>query len=98
MVEWRCSLDQRGRAGLRVHQQRRNDKRDDQPGCHERRGEVGSSCRLHFPYSVYLDAKQAIRRRAMGRVVGSNAAVLTHDFSQNGNVIKVTLALMKYWS
>ena len=35
MVERRRSLDQRGRAGLRVHQQRRNDGRADKPSRHE---------------------------------------------------------------
>ena len=38
------------------------------------RGEVKRR-RPHFPCPVYLGAKQALGRRAMGRVVGSNAAV-----------------------
>jgi hypothetical protein len=48
MVEWRRSLDQRGRAGLRVHQQRRNDGRADKPSRDERRSEVGPCCRADF--------------------------------------------------
>src|SRR5215471_7132349 len=75
VVEWRRSLDQRGRAGLRVHQQWRNYACADKPCRDERRSEIGPGCWADFPCPVYLGAKHALRRRKMGRVVGSNAAV-----------------------
>ena len=75
MVEWKRSLDQRGRVGLRIPHQWRNHGRADEPCRDERRSEIGPRRRPHFPCPVYLGAKQALGRRAMGRVVGSNAAL-----------------------
>ena len=88
MAEWRRSLDQRGRAGLRIHQQWRNDPRDDEPCCNEGRSEVGPGCRLHLPYPVYLGAEQALGRRAMGRVIGSNAPVQNQADDRLGNLFR----------
>jgi hypothetical protein len=86
MVEWRRSLDQRGRAGLRVHQQRRNDGRADKPCRDERRSEARPRCRPHFPCPVCLGAKLTLRGRAMGRVVRSNAAVTHEAYNRLGNL------------
>jgi hypothetical protein len=86
VVEWRRSLDQRGRAGLRVHQQWRDYACADKPCRDERRSEIGPRCRPHFPCPVYLGAKHALRRRAMGRVVGSNAAVQNQADNRLGNL------------
>lgn len=79
MGQWRSSLDQRGRAALRVHLQWRNVTRDDQPCCDERGSGVGPDCRLHLPYPVYLDTKQALRRRAMGERLASIAAAVQNQ-------------------
>src|SRR5580704_19384165 len=86
VVEWRRSLDQCGRAGLRVHQQWRNYTCADKPCRDERRSEIGPRCRPHFPCPVCLGAKHALRRWAMGRVVRSNAAVQNPPDNRLGNL------------
>jgi hypothetical protein len=88
MVEWRRSLDQRGRVGVRIPHQWRNNWRDEKPRRDARRSQVRSRCRPHFPDPIYLGAKRALRGRAMGRVVRSNAVVNHQAYNRLRNLYR----------
>jgi len=69
MVEWKRSLDQRGRAGLRIPHQWRNHGRVEKRCRHERRSEIGRRRRPHFLVRfIWVQS----RRSGGGRWVGSS--------------------------
>ena len=93
MVEWMRSLDQRDRARLRVHQQRRNNTRAGKPCSDERRSEIGPRSRPHFLIRfIWLRSWRAMGGRWVGSL-RSHAALKDQVHNRFGDLSRAAASV-----